>query len=466
LANRHGLVAGATGSGKTITLQTLVEGFSALGTPVLLTDVKGDLAGLSQPGDPRGGLAARAAELGLKNYGNRAFPVCFWDLFGQQGHPLRVAASSLGPMLLARMLDLNEVQSGVLHIIFRIADDQGLLLLDLKDLRSMTAYAAENAKTFKNQYGTFSPASIGAIQRGLLRMEEEGADFFFGEPGLRIEDLAPPQASGMVHILAAQRLIRSPRLYSTLLLWLLSELFEQLPEVGDLPQPRLALMFDEAHLLFSQATPALLEKMEQVVRLIRSKGVGVYFITQSPSDVPANILAQLGNRVQHALRAFTPQDREKLSAAAKSFRPNPAFKTTEAISSLAIGEALVSFLQADGQPGIVERALILPPQSLAGAISHEQRQAVMRADGMGGRYDVAIDRESAYEMLAAYCRQPAAALPRQDWGNEASPAPPRKSRQRESVWESAVKQAGRSIGRELGRGLFRGLLGTLFGGRG
>jgi DNA helicase HerA-like ATPase len=296
-------------------------------------------------------------------------------------------------------------------------------------------------------------------------MDEEGVGFFFGEPGLQIEDLAPPRASGMVHILDAQRLMRAPRLYSTLLLWLLSELFEQLPEVGDLPQPRLALMFDEAHLLFTQATPTLLEKMEQVVRLIRSKGVGVYFITQSPTDIPANILAQLGNRVQHALRAFTPQDQEKLVAAAKSFRPNPAFKTAEAISNLAIGEALVSFLQADGQPGMVERALILPPQSLTGAIGHEQRQAAMRADGVGQRYDAAIDRESAYELLSESCRRRTEAAG-QDWGGAAQPAPPRRGRQWESVWESAAKQAGRSIGRELGRSLFRGLLGTLFGGRG
>ena len=357
LANRHGLVAGATGTGKTVTLMNLAESFSALGVPVFLTDVKGDLAGLSQPGQPAGGIAARIEELRLadRGYSNQAFPVCFWDVLAQQGHPMRATVSALGPLLLSRLLDLNEVQSGVMHLIFKVADDEGLLLLDFKDLRLMVQHVADNAAEYKKSYGNVSPASIGAIQRGLLRLESEGAEHFFGEPSLALEDLFLTDLSGRgyLHILAADQIMNSPRLYATILLWLLSELYDRLPEVGDQPRPRLVLMFDEAHLLFDDAPAALVDKMEQVVRLIRSKGVGVYFCTQNPADLPDSILGQLGNRVQHALRAYTPKDLKGVKAAADTLRPNPAFKTDEAITSLAPGEALVSFLDPKAAPTMV-----------------------------------------------------------------------------------------------------------------
>jgi len=491
MGNRHGLVAGATGTGKTVTLQTLVENFSALGTPVFLTDAKGDLGGLSQPGEPKGGVAERINELGLpdKGYKNQAYPVCFWDVFGEKGHPLRSTISSMGPLLLSRLLGLNEVQSGVLHLIFRIADDQGLLLLDFKDLRSMVAYVGENSGEYRNTYGNITSASIGAIQRGLLRLEEEGGNVFFGEPSLNLEDLLLQDLSGrgVVHILNAENLMNKPRLYSAMLLWLLSELFERLPEVGDPEKPRLILMFDEAHLIFSEAPAVLLGKMAQVVRLIRSKGVGVYFITQNPADISNEVLAQLGNKVQHALRAFTPQDQKAIRAAAQSFRTNPAFKTEEAITSLGIGEALVSFLDAKGTPCMVERALILPPESLIGVITEEQRRAVIRSSRLAGRYDTVIDRESAYELLEARFSKrqeeaKAATQAKEDAKQakedllrqkEAERQAKREAKENPDVMGTLVgnvsKQVTRTltttIGRELGKSIFRGVLGGFFGGR-
>ncbi len=487
LANRHGLVAGATGTGKTVTLQNLAESFSALGVPVFLTDIKGDLAGLSRPGQPAGGLAARINQLGLRErgYRNQACPVCFWDVFGQNGHPLRATVSSLGPLLLSRLLNLNEVQSGVMHLIFRLADDEGLLLLDFKDLRSLTTYVGERAGELKTSYGNVSPATLGAIQRGLLRLEEEGAADFFGEPSLAIEDLflTDLEGRGFLHILAADRLFHSPRLYSTLLLWLLSELYERLPERGDQDRPRLILMFDEAHLIFSEAPPVLLEKMEQVVRLIRSKGVGVYFITQNPADVPDRILGQLGHRLQHALRAYTPNDQKDVAAAARTFRPNPAFKTEEVITQLAIGEALISFLEPSGVPGMVERGLVLPPESRVGAITPEERREVMAASRLAGRYDRVVDRESAYELLtrhfektqqAAEAAQAAREEARQAKeeaarAREADRQARREARENPNILGSIVKdvtrQATRTVGREVGRSILRGILGTLFGGR-
>ena len=483
LANRHGLVAGATGTGKSVTLQNLAESFSSLGVPVFLTDVKGDLAGLSQPGRPGGSIARRIEELNLQSqgYANKSYPVIFWDIFGETGHPLRATVSSLGPLLFSRLLSLNEVQSGLMHLIFRIADDRGLLLLDLKDLRSMAAYVGDNRQDFTS-YGNISPASIGAIQRGLLRLEEEGAEHFFGEPSLRLEDLFLTDIGGrgQIHVLAADKLMQSPRLYSTMLLWILSELYESLPEVGDPPQPRLALMFDEAHLIFSEAPPVLLEKMEQVVRLIRSKGVGVYFITQSPADVPDSILSQLGNRVQHALRAYTPKDQKAVKAAAQTFRPNPAFSTEEAITALATGEALVSFLDSTGAPTMVERALVLPPESRVGAVSPEERRAVIQNSRLAGRYDQPIDRESAYELLTQHFehrQQEAdnAAQAKQQAQQAKEEERRRREAERQAAREAknsptgilldAAKQTTRTIGREIGRSIIRGLMGGLFGGR-
>ena len=494
MGNRHGLVAGATGTGKSVTLQNLAESFSALGVPVFLTDVKGDLAGLSQTGQPSGSIAGRIEQLDLKSKGyvNRSYPVVFWDIFGKTGHPLRATVSGMGPLLFSRLLSLNEVQSGIMHLIFRIADDRGLLLLDLKDLRSMAAYVGDNAREFTS-YGNITSASIGTIQRGLLRLEEEGAEHFFGEPSLRLEDLFINDLSGRgtVHILASDQLMQSPRLYSTVLLWLLSELYESLPEVGDQPQPRLVLMFDEAHLIFSEAPAVLVEKMEQVVRLIRSKGVGVYFITQNPADVPDSILSQLGNRVQHALRAYTPRDQKAVRVAAQTFRPNPAFSTEEAITSLATGEALVSFLDAKGAPAMVEKALVLPPESRVGAVSPEERQAVLRDSRLAGRYDQAIDRESAYELLTQHFEQRQRAAEEAVQAKEETAKAKEEARQakeeerqrREAEREAArqakdsptgvLLDAGRrvtrtistTVGREIGRSIIRGIMGGLFGGR-
>ena len=497
MGNRHGLVAGATGTGKTVTLQNLAEGFSALGVPVFLTDVKGDLAGLSQPGTPSGSISGRIDDLHLrdKGYLNQAYPVCFWDVFAEQGHPLRATVSDLGPVLLSRLLALNEVQSGVLHIIFRIADDQGLLLLDLKDLRSMVNYVGENAADYRTEYGNVSTASIGAIQRGLLRLEDQGAGSYFGEPSLRLEDLmlTDLQGRGMINILAAERLLNSPQVYAGVLLGLLSDLFERMPEIGDSAQPRLVLMFDEAHLIFADAPAVLLQKIEQVVRLIRSKGVGVFFITQNPADIPNTVLSQLGNRVQHALRAYTPTDQKAVRVAAQSFRANPLIDTEKAISNLAVGEALVSFLDPKGVPQVVEQALILPPESRVGAISQEQRQVLLAQSRLAGRYEQVLDRESAYELLAKHFeeRQQAAEAMTQakeearQAKEDARQAKELARQQREAereaklrakenpsiigdlfgdVTKSARRNVTNKIGREISSALVRGVLGGILGG--
>ena len=403
LANRHGLVAGATGTGKTVTLQRMAEGFSRIGVPVFLADIKGDLSGLCRVGtDANAKVAARVEQLGLKGtFEYAACPVVFWDVFGEQGHPIRATISEMGPLLLSRLLDLNDVQSGVLTLTFKVADDNGLLLLDLKDLRAMMQYVSENAKQFTNEYGNVSSASVGAIQRGLLRLEEQGGDKFFGEPALNLMDFiqTAEKGRGNINILAADKLLQSPQLYATFLLWMLAELFEKLPEVGDVDKPKIVFFFDEAHLLFNDAPKSLLEKIEQVVRLIRSKGVGVYFVTQNPLDVPDSVLAQLGNRVQHALRAFTPRDQKAVTATAQTFRQNPNLDVEQLITQLAVGEALVSFLDEKGTPTIVEKASIVPPGTLIGPITAEQRKAVIAASVVFGTYEKMIDRESAYEVL-------------------------------------------------------------------
>ncbi len=401
LANRHGLVTGATGTGKTVTLQVLEEGFSNAGVPVFAADIKGDLAGISQPGDAKPPFVRRAQEIGI-DYAPDAFPVIFWDLFGEQGHPVRATISEMGPLLLARLLNLNETQEGVLNIAFRIADEQGLLLLDLKDLRALLQFVGENARELTTAYGNVTAASVGAIQRRLLVLENQQGEVFLGEPSLDITDLmrTDRDGRGVVNILAADKLMDNPRLYATFLLWLMSELFEKLPEVGDPEKPRLVFFFDEAHLLFSDAPKALVEAVERVVRLIRSKGVGIYFVTQNPLDIPDSVLGQLGNRVQHALRAYTPRDQRAVRAAAQTFRQNPDFDTATAIAELHVGEALVSTLEGRGAPSIVQRTLIAPPAARVGTIDQQERAALMRASPLLGKYDDAIDRDSAYEMLA------------------------------------------------------------------
>ena len=400
-ANRHGLVAGATGTGKTVTLQTLAEGFSRAGVPVFCADVKGDLSGIGAPGKPGPKVEARAREIGVADFAYEPSPVVFWDVFCEQGHPLRATVAEMGPILLARMLELNETQEGALAIAFALADDEGLLLLDLKDLRAIMTHVAERAGELGQHYGHVSKATLGTIQRRLLMLEQAGAEHFFGEPALALEDLmlVTPDGRGAVNVLAADRLIASPRLYATFLLWLLSELFEELPEVGDLDKPKLVFFFDEAHLLFRDAPRALVEKVETVVRLIRSKGVGVYFVTQNPLDLPQTVLGQLGNRVQHALRAFTPADQKAVRAAAETFRPNPKLRVEEAITELAVGEALVSTLAADGTPSVVQRARIAPPRSRIGPLTAEERAALVAGGPLAGRYDAPLDRDSAYEML-------------------------------------------------------------------
>src|SRR6186997_829635 len=403
MANRHGLIAGATGTGKTVTLQTLAENFSARGVPVFMADVKGDLAGLSQAGGDNPKVIARAKELGIADFKGESSPVVFWDVFGENGHPVRATVSEMGPLLLGRLLDLNDTQEGVLNMVFKIADEGGLLLLDLKDLRSMLQYVADNADQFKTQYGNVSAASAGAIQRSLLELETQGADKFFGEPALNLEDLIQTQSGrGVVNILAAEKLMQqSPKVYATFLLWLLSELFEQLPEIGDPEKPKLVFFFDEAHLLFADIEPAVAQKIEQMVRLIRSKGVGVYFVSQNPLDIPDVVLGQLGNRVQHALRAFTPRDQKAVKAAAQTFRQNPKLKTETVLTELAVGEALVSMLDENGSPEVVERAKIVPPRSQVGAITPDQRKQVINSSVLAGHYEKTVDRESAYEKLQA-----------------------------------------------------------------
>lgn len=411
MANRHGLVAGATGTGKTVTLQTLAEEFSRRGVPVFLADIKGDLSGLALPGGNNPKVTARVGELKLTDWTAGSCPVTCWDVFGEQGHPVRATISEMGPLLLGRLLNLSDVQEGVLNIVFRVADEHGLLLLDLKDLRAMLNYLGQNASAFTTTYGNISTASIGAIQRGLLQLETQGADKFFGEPALNLDDLMQTvDGQGVINLLAADKLMGSPKLYATFLLWLLSELFERLPEVGDLPQPKLVFFFDEAHLLFNDMPPALLEKVEQVVRLIRSKGVGVYFVTQNPRDIPDRVLGQLGNRVQHALRAFTPADQKAVRAAAETFRANPKLDTEAVLTQLAVGEALVSVLDERGMPTVVDRALICPPRSQIGPITPAQRQKLLAESLVAGVYEKLVDRESAYEKLtSAVAQSPAQA---------------------------------------------------------
>jgi DNA helicase HerA-like ATPase len=459
-ANRHGLIAGATGTGKTISLRILAEGFSEQGVPVFFADVKGDLAGISQPGEAKPAFLKRAEQIGLDEFAVRGFPAVYWDLLGEQGHPVRTTISEMGPLLLARLLELNDTQEGVLAVAFACADDNGLLLLDLKDLRAMLNFIAENASDIGAQYGNVSKASVGAIQRRLLTLQQQGGEAFFGEPALDIRDMMRVDRSGygQINVLAADRLMQQPKLYSTFLLWLLSELFEELPEVGDPEKPGLVVFLDEAHLLFEDAPKALLDKIEQVVRLIRSKGVGVFFVTQNPMDIPQDVLGQLGNRVQHALRAFTPRDQKALRAAATTFRQNPAFDAEQVIGELGVGEALVSTLDADGVPSMVQRTLIRPPASRLGTVSLAERKGWMAASPLAGRYDHAVDRDSAHEILKARAVATAAAAKVE----EAAPA--RRStggRRREGLMEAMTKSVVRSIGSGLGRQIVRGLLGAL-----
>ncbi|MCX7663564.1 MAG: DUF853 domain-containing protein [Tepidimonas fonticaldi] len=486
-ANRHGLVTGATGTGKTVTLQTLAEGFSRLGVPVFMADVKGDLTGISQPGRIEGKLAQVLAERGIAPPAPTACPVTLWDVFGEQGHPVRATISDMGPLLLARMLGLNDTQAGVLNLVFKIADDQGLLLLDLKDLRAILQHVGDNARQFTTEYGNISAASIGAIQRGLLALEQQGADRFFGEPMLDIADLMQTvNGQGVVNILAADKLLNAPRLYGTFLLWLLSELFEALPEVGDLDKPKLVFFFDEAHLLFEDAPKVLVERIELVVRLVRSKGVGVYFVTQNPLDIPDSVLGQLGNRIQHALRAFTPRDQKAVKATAQTMRPKAGLDIEAAITELAVGEALVSLLDAKGRPSETERVWIMPPGSRLGPVTPQERQALLRGSLVAGVYDQAVDRESAYERLRTSHQggQP----PRDGAGAAGSTASTPQSTpadstglgarvgevlfgrtgprggQHDGLVQTVVKTAVREIGANLGRQLVRGLLGGLVGG--
>ena len=495
LANRHGLIAGATGTGKTVTLQVMAERFSSIGVPVFMADVKGDLSGLAAAGSASPKMNERLAALKLAAPQWAACPTVFWDVFGKNGHPVRATVSDMGPLLLGRLFNLNDTQQGVLTLVFKIADDRGLLLLDAKDLRAMLAFIGENAKEFTTEYGNVSAASIGAIQRALLEVEQQGGDRFFGEPMLDIADLLQTDAKGrgVVNILAAEQLMNSPKLYSTFLLWLLSELFEHLPEVGDLDKPKLVFFFDEAHLLFNEAPKPLLDKIEQVVRLIRSKGVGVYFVTQNPLDIPETVLGQLGNRVQHALRAFTPRDQKAVKSAASTMRANPKLDTEAAITELSVGEALVSLLDEKGRPSIVERAYITPPASRIGPLSADERAAIIKASTVYGHYEQAVDRESAYEKLKgrAATRQPAAQGGAQPAATDnagataAADAPggggllgalggalsdvllgstgPRGGRH-PGLIDAAAKSAVRSIGSQVGREIVRGVLGGLLGG--
>ncbi|HDP88967.1 MAG TPA: DUF853 family protein [Thioalkalivibrio sp.] len=468
MSNRHGLVAGATGTGKTVTLQILAEGFSRMGVPVFLADVKGDLAGLARAAAPHEKIEERVRRIGMEDYQARAYPVVFWDLFGASGHPVRTTISEMGPLLLANLLDLNTTQEGVLYACFRITDDHGMLLLDLKDLRALLAWMADNRKLLEKDYGNLATASIAAIQRNLLMLEEQGANRFFGEPAIRLEDLMITDFSGngVINVLDASKLMHSsPRLYATLLLWLLAELFEQLPEAGDPEIPKLVFFFDEAHLLFDTAPRALLQKVEQVVRLIRSKGVGIYFITQNPMDIPDDVLGQLGLKVQHALRAFTPRDQKAVKVAAQTFRANPDLDTERVITELGIGEALVSTLDPQGRPSPVERVLIRPPESRMGPITDAERSEHLARSPLRGRYDETIDRHSAYEMLKERAEKEAAVAAEQGRQTKNSAAArPRSNRQ--STGEAFIKSAARSIGSQVGRQIVRGILGSLLGGKG
>ena len=474
MANRHGLISGATGTGKTVTLQTLAEGFSKLGVPVFMADVKGDLAGMSQTGGGNTKIEARVKELALNAFSYSKCPVIFWDVFGVKGHPVRTTIAEMGPLLLARLLNLNDVQGGVLNAIFKIADDKGWLLLDLKDLRAMMQHAAEHAAEYLTQYGNISAASVGAVQRALLELETQGADQLFGELALNLDDLmqTDSQGRGVVNILASDKLFNAPRIYATLLLWLLSELFEKLPEAGDLEKPKLVFFFDEAHLLFNDAPQALLYKIERVVRLIRSKGVGVYFVSQNPLDIPDVVLGQLGNRVQHALQAFTPRDQKAVKSAADTFRSNPKVNVASAITELGVGEALVSFLDEKGIPSLVELSFICPPDSRIGAITDAERNDTVKASNVFGFYEKSIDRESAYEILQGRAAQSATETKADEgfnWGGifGGNSAPSRSSkpvgRHSDSILDTVVKTTARTIGSELGRQIIRGVLGSLLG---
>ena len=487
MANRHGLITGATGTGKTVTLQKMAEAFSSIGTPVFMADVKGDLSGIGAAGVASEKLLNRLASIGISDFQPRANTAVFWDVFGEKGHPVRATISDMGPLLLARLLNLNDTQTGVLTLVFKIADDNGLLLLDLKDLRAMVQFVGDNARQFTTEYGNISTASVGAIQRGLLTIEEQGGNKFFGEPMLNIADLmqTDSEGRGVLNVLSAERLYNSPKLYSTFLLWMLSELFEQLPEVGDLEKPKLIFFFDEAHLLFNDAPRALLEKIEQVVRLIRSKGVGVYFVTQNPLDIPETVLAQLGNRVQHALRAFTPRDQKAVKTAAETMRANPDFDAAAAITELGVGEALISFLDEKGRPAQVERSFVIAPNSRLGVLTDQERSAAIRRSPVFGYYEKELDRESAYEMLRAAAQRtetPAAAAPPKGAGQ-----PPAQSAGQTSggiagglndilfgrtgprggktdgLVQASAKSLARTIGSSVGREIVRGVLGSLLG---
>ena len=467
MANRHGLVAGATGTGKTVTLQTVAEQFSLLGVPVFMADVKGDLAGISQAGGNNPKIVERINALGISGHAFEAFPVAFWDVFGKSGHPVRASVSEMGPLLMARLLNLNDVQAGVLNIVFKIADDNGMLLLDLKDLRLMAQYVAEHASEFTTTYGNISKASVGAIQRGLMELSTQGAEQFFGEPALDIFDLIQTSSNGrgIINVLAADQLYLKPKLYATFLLWLLSELFEQLPEVGDLAKPKMVFFFDEAHLLFEDAPDALLEKIEQVVRLVRSKGVGVFFVTQNPLDIPEKVLSQLGNRIQHALRAFTPNDQKAIKAMAKTFRQNPSLDIESTLIDLSVGEALVSFLDEKGSPSVVERAFICPPRSRAGAISVDERMSIIKQSIHYGNYEQTVDRESAYEILNKRAQEKVAQESQQVAQNASSSTPARRGRPPDDLMTTVAKSAARTIGSQVGRQIIRGVLGSIFGGK-
>lgn len=477
-ANRHGLIAGATGTGKTVSLQILAEGFSSHGVPVFMADVKGDLSGISQKGSTKPKLVDRAKDLGMKDYSFEAFPTIFWDIFGEQGHPVRTTISEMGPLLLSRLLELNDTQEGVLNVAFKVADDQGLLLLDLKDLRSLLTFVGQESATLTMEYGTVAKNSVGAIQRRLLVLEQQGGENLFGEPALELHDFmrTTSDGRGYINVLAADNLMLNPKLYATFMLWLLAELFEELPEVGDPEKPGLVFFFDEAHLLFDDAPKALVDKVEQVVRLIRSKGVGIYFISQNPLDIPEEILGQLGNRVQHALRAFTPRDQKAVRSAAETFRANPKFDSQKAITELAVGEALVSTLEGKGVPGVVQRSRIRPPSSRMGPASLEERRVVQRQSPLQGKYEKAVDRKSAYEVLkarGAKAREASQASSAERY-EERMPrkAPPKRKAEprarrsnRQSVLETLAKSVARTVGKSLGRQIVRGVLGSILKGR-
>lgn len=476
--NRHGLVAGATGTGKTVSLMVIAEGFSRIGVPVFLADVKGDVAGLAMPGTPSEKIQQRIKQVGLQGHAFEANPVVFLDLYGKLGHPVRTTVSEIGPRLLARMLEINDTQAGVLDILFKLADDRGLLLLDLADLRAMLTFVAENRKEISTHYGLVSTQSVSAIQRALLSLEGEGGELFFGEPALELNDLMRTDLSGrgIISVLAADQLILKPRLYSSFLLWLLSELFENLPEVGDLEKPKLVFCFDEAHLLFNDAPPELRQRVEQVVRIIRSKGVGVYFCSQFPDDVPNEILGQLGNRIQHALRAFTPRDQKAVRTAAETFVPNPKLDVAKVISQLGVGEALVSTLQENGVPMPVERTLIAPPRSRIGSITAEERAAVRARSPVGAKYDAPVNRESAYEILSRAAAAPTAMPDRAQPQSPTAPEQPGRggggalsdfiwgTKRRQGMVETMAKQAARTVGSQVGRQILRGVLGGILGG--